>query len=232
MSPSVVRTPKRKAEKRKRGRPPAAKEDGKELIKAAALEEFAGSGFKGASIEQIAKTAGVAKPLVHYHFGSKQELWIAAVSDGFDRFQAEAESFVPDFLEQNTDEVIDRFAEAIVRFSARNPYLVRISTDETSKGGERAEWLKERYLLPLQDLSSAVVESVSGSRKDSQAIHLASILNPAIFGAINFPYIDADVVQTAHGVDVFSEQYISEHTRFIAMLMRASFAFEKQRTLQ
>ncbi|MEO0436552.1 MAG: TetR/AcrR family transcriptional regulator [Pseudomonadota bacterium] len=232
MSRNSLKVEKQNPEKRKRGRPPAAKEDGKELIKAAALEEFAGSGFKGASVERIAITAGVAKPLVHYHFGSKQELWIAAVSDGFEQFQGEAESFVPEFLEKNPDEVIDRFAEAIVRFSAQNPYLVRISTDETSKGGERADWLKERYLLPLQNLAIDVVESISGARKESTGIHLASILTPAIFGAINFPYIDAHVVQTAHGVDVFSEQYIDAHTRFIAMLMKASFAFEKQRALQ
>ncbi|MEM1401910.1 MAG: TetR/AcrR family transcriptional regulator [Pseudomonadota bacterium] len=208
--------------KRKRGRPRVAEEDGKSLIKAAALEEFARSGFKGASIERIAKTAGVAKPLVHYHFGSKQELWNASVADGFERFTEKARSFVSEFLELPPEDVIDRFAEEIVRFSAENPYLVRISTDETSKGGERADWLKEHYLLPLQTMMSDVVDALWKGDSKQDKVSYASVLNPSIFGAINFPYIDAEVVQEAHGADVFSESYIQRHSQFIAKLLRAS----------
>ncbi|MEM8491992.1 MAG: TetR/AcrR family transcriptional regulator [Pseudomonadota bacterium] len=218
-----------KDSKRKRGRPRTTQEDGKRLIKEAALAEFAGSGFKGASIERIARTAGVAKPLVHYHFGSKQELWNAAVAEGFDQFQAKTLSFVPEFLELSPDDVMDRFAEEIVRFSAENPFLVRISTDETSKGGERAEWLRERYLLPLQRLMSDVFNELMRPVSDKSPVGLAAIVTPSLFGAINFPYIDADVVRDAHGVDVFSNEYIQEHARFIAMLMRASLDFHGRR---
>ena len=70
--------------RRKRGRPPVAKTDGRDDIKKAALSEFAKRGFKGASIDQIAKTAGVAKPLIHYHFASKDELWKLTVKEAYD----------------------------------------------------------------------------------------------------------------------------------------------------
>ena len=70
--------------RRKRGRPPVAKTDGRDDIKKAALSEFAKRGFRGASIDQIAKTAGVAKPLIHYHFASKDELWKLTVKEAYD----------------------------------------------------------------------------------------------------------------------------------------------------
>ena len=45
-----------------------------EIIRAA-LELFLERGFAGASLSAIAEQAGVAKSLIHHHFGSKKELW-------------------------------------------------------------------------------------------------------------------------------------------------------------
>lgn len=46
-----------------------------ERILGAAHEEFAGKGFGGASIERIAREAGVTKQLVYHYFGSKDQLY-------------------------------------------------------------------------------------------------------------------------------------------------------------
>ena len=45
-----------------------------EIILDLALQEFGHHGFEGTNIADIAERAGVAKPLVHYHFETKEKL--------------------------------------------------------------------------------------------------------------------------------------------------------------
>jgi AcrR family transcriptional regulator len=47
----------------------------RELIEAAAAEVFAERGYRGASIEQIARRSGVSPPVVYDHFASKLDLY-------------------------------------------------------------------------------------------------------------------------------------------------------------
>lgn len=46
----------------------------RELIEQAATEVFAERGYRGASIDEIARRAGVSAPIVYDHFSSKREL--------------------------------------------------------------------------------------------------------------------------------------------------------------
>ena len=48
----------------------------------AAEKLFGGKGYQGVSIDEIARTAGVAKGLVSYHFGSKEKLLVNVLSKG------------------------------------------------------------------------------------------------------------------------------------------------------
>lgn len=206
--------------KRKRGRPPVAKTDGRDDIKKAALSEFAKRGFKGASIDQIAKTAGVAKPLIHYHFASKDELWKLTVKEAYDLFQAEALKLAAQLSQQPPEEILGLFGRTVVRFAADRADLVQIAIDETRQGGERADWLMETYLVPMYRAVLAVLEDVQES-KDSQR-HFGSHMIPSMFGAIIFPFIDAGAVSEAFKTEVFSEDYIAKQADFVEMLVRAS----------
>lgn len=50
--------------------------DSTQRILAAASLCFARGGYKGASMSRIARQAGVSKSLVHYHFATKEELFV------------------------------------------------------------------------------------------------------------------------------------------------------------
>ncbi|WP_271003037.1 macrodiolide transporter TimAB transcriptional regulator TimA [Listeria seeligeri] len=50
----------------------------------AAMEEFAEKGYQTASTNQICAKAGVSKGLIFHYFGSKEKLYIAAVSYAID----------------------------------------------------------------------------------------------------------------------------------------------------
>jgi AcrR family transcriptional regulator len=63
----------------RRGRRPG-RPDTKAAILAAARERFAAAGFGGTTIRAIATAAGVDAALVHHYFGSKDDLFVAALA--------------------------------------------------------------------------------------------------------------------------------------------------------
>jgi AcrR family transcriptional regulator len=46
-----------------------------------ALRVFAAQGFDGTSMSELAETAGVTKPVVYQHFGSKRDLYLELLDD-------------------------------------------------------------------------------------------------------------------------------------------------------
>jgi TetR/AcrR family transcriptional repressor of mexJK operon len=62
-----------------RGRPRS--DDKRRSILAAAEEVFLREGYLGASIDEITQLAKVSKPTVYRHFGSKEDLFVALVSE-------------------------------------------------------------------------------------------------------------------------------------------------------
>ncbi|MFF8314975.1 TetR/AcrR family transcriptional regulator [Streptomyces lydicus] len=71
---------------RRRGRPVRAAEPGpgaRERILAAARTEFAERGYDRTSIRGIAKAAGVDAALVHHYFGTKEQVFGAAIELSF-----------------------------------------------------------------------------------------------------------------------------------------------------
>ncbi|HLM86608.1 MAG TPA: TetR/AcrR family transcriptional regulator [Solirubrobacteraceae bacterium] len=80
-----------------RRRVPAA-ERREELI-SAAVHEFARTGLHGTPVERIARRVGVAQPYVFSLFGSKRELFLAALERGFDQVARTFERAAADYRE-------------------------------------------------------------------------------------------------------------------------------------
>jgi AcrR family transcriptional regulator len=57
----------------------------RDTVVAAAMTEFARTGYYGTSTEAIAKRAGVSQPYLFQLFGTKKDLFLAAVRHGFRR---------------------------------------------------------------------------------------------------------------------------------------------------
>src|SRR5258708_37855894 len=76
---------------KKQKRPARAVDLGtKNEILEAALTAFARDGFESASLPKIAEIAKIAHPLIHYYFGSKDNLWHETVEYAFGGLEAEA----------------------------------------------------------------------------------------------------------------------------------------------
>ncbi|SEO77641.1 TetR/AcrR family transcriptional regulator [Actinacidiphila rubida] len=69
---------------RRRGRPAGpASGDTRERILAAAREEFSARGYDRTSVRSIGKAAGVDAALVHHYFGTKEQVFAAAIEVSF-----------------------------------------------------------------------------------------------------------------------------------------------------
>ncbi len=52
-------------------------------ILAAAMQEFAAKGFSGARVDAIAANTSTTKPMIYYHFGSKEKLYAAVMEEAY-----------------------------------------------------------------------------------------------------------------------------------------------------
>src|ERR1700758_3815210 len=88
-----------------RQRVPAAER--RDALIDAAVHEFANGGLHGTPVDRIARRVGVAQPYVFSLFGSKKELFLAAVERGFERvaevFEHAAAGFDPAQFEPGAD---------------------------------------------------------------------------------------------------------------------------------
>ena len=104
--------------------PRASRSIARILESAAAL--FGRAGYQGASMESVARGAGVSKSLLHYHFRSKDQLLIAAQRATFrqlhQRFEERFERGEHG-LETALDG-IDALWEAVLDMQAHHPFIV------------------------------------------------------------------------------------------------------------
>ena len=132
------------------GRPPGADgRDTQEAILDAALEAFAQAGYEAMSVRELTRQLGVSHTLVNHYFGSKWELWRAAVEHGF----REAAGELRGMLEENVGrpdpvDVIRTSVRRAVVLLARRPAVARILAEESARGGERLAFLYENFLEP------------------------------------------------------------------------------------
>jgi AcrR family transcriptional regulator len=60
---------------------------GREALVVAGIRLFANRGYTGASTREICKAAGITRPVLYYHFGSKDELYRQLIADCMEQHQ-------------------------------------------------------------------------------------------------------------------------------------------------
>lgn len=124
----------------------------------AALDEFATFGFEGARISEIARKAGVANPLIHYHFETKERLFHEVVDRVFAEMREQLSADARDLRDLAPLDFAKVFLRRYVRFVARRPALARLVLVEAYKNDERARWLLDTHLDPMRDYVLRAIE--------------------------------------------------------------------------
>jgi AcrR family transcriptional regulator len=120
-----------------------AEEDGtRDKILNVALQEFSRHGLSGARIDAIAAESGANKGMIYYYFGSKEDLYVAALEESYRRFrQIEGEFHVESLPPVPA---LRRLVGATFDFHAAHPEFVRMVMSENIQQGE--------YIRKIPDL--------------------------------------------------------------------------------
>jgi AcrR family transcriptional regulator len=151
-----------------RKRVPAA--ESREALSEAAVHEVAAGGLHGTPVDRIARQVGVAQPYVFSLFGSKKELFLAAVERGFDRtaelFTRAATEFDPARFEPGAD-VLHAMGEAYrAQLATDRDYLLLQHQAYAACGDEE---IRDRVRAAYARLV-ARVEQLAGDQVPSERI--------------------------------------------------------------
>jgi AcrR family transcriptional regulator len=168
----------------KRGNRPARAVDlgTKNQILEAALTAFARDGFDGASLPKIAEIAKIGHPLIHYYFGSKDNLWRETVEYAFGGLVAEATAVEAASRGLSPLHRLRVMVQAFAQFAARYPDHLGLIMAEARSDSKRLRWLRENYLNAfLGRLRRALKDAQEQNEiKKVPLDHLISILIGAV----------------------------------------------------
>jgi AcrR family transcriptional regulator len=177
-------------------RKPKAPEANRAHIVAAAIDEFAARGFKGASMDAIAARTHTTRALINYYFGSKEKLYIAVLEQVYGGIR-EAEGQL-DLDHLAPDAAVRRIVEFTYNYYLSHEGFVRLVVAENQARGRHFRKSKAMRTLnrPIIDRLAGVIErgQAQGAfrsnvdpveiHKSIAALGMFNVTNQYTFGSI------------------------------------------------
>jgi AcrR family transcriptional regulator len=159
-----------------RPRPGRPSSGARERILEGALEVLKADGYAGLTTAKVAAASGESKPLIAYHFGSKEGLVAEAA-------QEVSEVLVAEVLEAigepaSARELVEGLTEGVWRVMERDPGLQRVYFDLASQSVVEPEVerimsaMKARFRRILVELLGAIEDSPPPEAADGAAVYL------------------------------------------------------------
>ena len=121
-----------KPEPLSRRRSQVGEETRRDII-AAAIHEFAEKGLSGARVDAIAGRTKTTKPMIYYHFGSKEKLYAAVMEEAYSVVRSKEQDLHLDDLPPT--EAMQRLVEVTFDHHAAHPDYVRLVCVENMERG-------------------------------------------------------------------------------------------------
>jgi TetR/AcrR family transcriptional regulator len=137
-------------------------EANRKAILEAALDVFATSGFRGATIDQIATKAGMSKPNLLYYFKSKQQIYQQVLEQTLENWLAPFEDIDP---EGDPVEELRRYITAKLEMSAKRPEASKLFANEILHGAPVIGDFLETALKDLVNEKARVIRHWVGEGK-------------------------------------------------------------------
>ncbi len=141
----------------------------------AALDVFAQSGYRGATVDRIAETAGMSKANVLYYFGRKEDIYIAVLEHTLSVWLDPLES-----LDANADpqEELAKYIKAKLTLSRRASEASRLFANEILHGANMIKPYLENELKVLVDEKCEVITRwiKDGKLVDIKPVHLLFLI--------------------------------------------------------
>ena len=119
-----------------------------QIILDAALEVFSVSGYRGATVDQIAKKAGLSKPNLLYYFRRKEDIYVAVLEHTLVEWLLPLRSLDVD---GDPIEELTRYIEAKLDMSFKKPMASKLFANEVLHGAPHIEKYFKGPLRALVD---------------------------------------------------------------------------------
>lgn len=164
-----------------------------EKIKEAARELFTQHGFDTVKTRDIARESGINMALIHYYFGSKENLFSIVMTENMQHFM-EGVMLIADDRKTSVEEKMNLLVNNYIDMLIRNPHIPLFILNEIRNNPSRlfkANKLRNLYLVKqLRDTLK------SGQGKQASPLHL--LMN--ILGLTIFPFVARPIIQQAGSV--------------------------------
>lgn len=182
-----------------------------------ALTLFSERGFDSASVRDIAARAGVTHAMIRLHFGSKAQLWQAAVHHLFNRMAMEMQPRAGEPPFDAGRAGFECFIRRYVHYCARHPEHARLMLQESMRDNEQLRFAVEHHIAPSHALMRARLEGAiaQGLMIDLAPINLIYILSAA--GQSIFAL--AEEARALYGIDVFDDAFVERHADALVRLL-------------
>ena len=125
-----------------------------ERILDGALSVFAKTGFRGATVDELAKAAGMTKPNLLYYFKSKKTLYVAVLEFVLERWLEPLEQLDPD---GDPAEQILNYMRAKLSMSKERPEDSRLFANEILNGAPLLGAVLQGHLKELVEQKAIVI---------------------------------------------------------------------------
>lgn len=189
----------------------------KEAILTAALIEFSEKGYSGARVDEIARRAGVSKPLIYDYFGDKDAVYAAALREAYVRIRLEEGKL-------NLDELAPIEAiETLVRFTIKhyreNPWFISMLNTENLRGGvtiRQLDGMSDVQITLLEQLERVVARGVKDGVID---VGISAVdLYVMIASLCYFPISNRHTLETVFQFTM-GDEWLDRHTNEITHMV-------------
>lgn len=176
-----------------------------EKIRVAAKKVFVSKGMSGARMQDIADEAGINKALLHYYFGSKENLFEVIFLETAQRFFPK----INDLFESDMPlfEKIEHICVEYITLMLEEPYMPLFILNEISHNPENfldKIWNKQGFPKPHNLLEQIEKEAKKGTIKKISPMHL--LIN--IISLCVFPFAGKAIIQSINGLDELQFRHI------------------------
>lgn len=207
--------PKASAEKTRPNRRNA--EASKAAILKAALVEFSNEGYAGARVDNIARAAGLSKPLIYTYFGDKDAIYAAALREAYVQIR-EGEASL-DLDRMDPEDAIRKLVSFTLSHFRKNPWFISMLNTENLLGGNTI-----RNIHDATEIQSGLVAKLDGIIKRGVAAgQFRDGIDPLEFyifvaSVCYFPVSNRHTLRTVFGCPL-DDEWLDQHEAQAAEMM-------------
>lgn len=175
----------------------------KDKIVNAAVDVFSKQGYHKASMDEIARTAGVAKGSLYYHYKGKGDLFVHVIKEGVAELNKNMDEIA--LKDESTDKLLMEILDLNINFYLHYPGLSRIFFKEMTNG------LDDDVLLKVREIKLSMFNKLKNLMEEGCKWGMVKTVNfdiaaAGIFGMLDGAceaYIDNDDIVDVEEVREF-----------------------------